>query len=119
MTKVAILAEPSGNGTTYRAIGGQKQSSGATPGQAFDALAAQLPKDETGTMVIVQQLRPDQYFTASQQARLDELMTRWRAARDNGASLASDVQAELDSLIETEVQAAGTRAAALLRELER
>ena len=119
MTKVAILPESSPNGVGYRAVAGQQQSFGATPGQAFDALATQLPEDNMGTVVIVQQMQPDRFFSAAQQSRLEELMARWRAARDAGTRLPADEQDELDSLVEAEVKAATERATALLHELER
>ena len=44
----------------------------------MDALAAQLDQSEAGTLIVVQQMRPDRFFTADQQQRLDELMVRWR-----------------------------------------
>lgn len=119
MTKVAILAEPTGNGTAYRAVAGKHQSFGATPGQAFDALAAQLPEDQAGTIVIVQHMRADHCFSATQRERLQDLMTRWRHARAAGQQLPDDEQAELDSLVEAEVKGATERARALLHELER
>jgi hypothetical protein len=62
-------------------------------------------------------MRPDEFFTAQQQERLAALMERWRAARDAGASLPPDEQAELDALVQAEVRAAGERAAAILRQL--
>ena len=70
-------------------------------------------------MVIVQHQRPDEFFSEQQQARLKELMLRWRSARDGGPSLAPGEQRELDSLVEAETRAAGQRAAALLKELEK
>src|SRR4051812_31643070 len=103
MTKVAILPESSESGrVTYRAIAGQQQSVGKTAGEALDALTSALPKEETATMVIVQHQRPDEFFNAQQQARLKELMTRWRVARDGGPDLAPAEQAELDGLVEAE-----------------
>ena len=120
MTKAAILPEPSQSGlVTYRAIAGHRQSVGKTAGEALDALTATLPEQETGTLVIVQHQRPDEFFTAEQQARINELMARWRTARDGGAVLAPAEQAELDTLVEAEVRAASRRTVALLRELER
>jgi hypothetical protein len=114
MTKVAILPVMTDQGSrSYHAIAGTTQSSGATAGAALDALTAQLPADETSTLVIVQSFRPDQFFTAAQQQRLEELMTQWRNARDQGQSLPASEQAELAALIETEVQAATQRATAL------
>ncbi len=120
MTKIAILPEPTeSGGVTYRAMAGLRQSVGKTAGAALDALTASLPDDGASTLVIVQHQRPDEFFTAAQQARLQELLTRWRAARDAGAALPPAEQAELDALTELEVRAAGQRATALLKELER
>jgi hypothetical protein len=114
MTNVAILPVTTDQGgVSYRAIAGAKQSSGATAGAALDALTAQLPADEISTLVIVQSLRPDQFFTAAQQQRLDQLMARWRAARDQGTPLPAHEEAELEALIEAELHAATQRAAAL------
>jgi response regulator of citrate/malate metabolism len=64
-------------------------------------------------LVIVQSQQPDEFFTAKQQERLQELMARWRAAREAGASLTLAEQTELDALVDAEVQAAGRRAGAL------
>jgi hypothetical protein len=96
-----------------------KQSQGATAGEALDALTAQLADAERGTLVIVQDRRPDQYFNAEQQRRLAELMTRWRTCRDEGKSLPSDEAAELDALVDAELRGAGARAAAAVGELKR
>jgi len=118
MTKVAILPVTTDQGrVSYRAIAGAKQSSGATAGEALDALTAQLSADETSTLVIVQSLRPDRFFSAAQQQRLDQLMARWRTARDQGALLPADEQAELEALVEAELLAATQRAAALADEV--
>jgi hypothetical protein len=68
-------------------------------------------------LLVVQHLRPDEFFTAQQQQRLQELMNRWRAARDAQRSLPCEEQAELDGLVEAEVRAAAQRAAALVRKV--
>ena len=71
MTKVAILPIPTGQGgLSYRAIAGEKHAQDNTAGEVLDALTAQLSADEASTLVIVQSLRPDRFFTAAQQARL-------------------------------------------------
>jgi hypothetical protein len=57
--------------------------------------------------------RPDCFFTAEQQQRLEELMGRWRTARDMGTSLSDEEQTELESLVEAEVRATTERASAL------
>lgn len=120
MTAVSIMPEKLGtNGTTYRAIAGAAQSIGRTPGEALDALNSQLGNQASGTLVVVQQLHPDRFFTAQQQERLEMLMTRWREARDAHTALPPEEQTELDSLVEAELQGASQRAAALVRELAR
>jgi len=118
MTKVAIMPETTDQGeVAYRAIAGGCHALAKTIGAALDAVTAQLPADETGTMVIVQNHRPDLFFTARQQQRLGELMNRWRAARDTGTTLPLPEQAELETLADAEVRAAGERAAAVLPDL--
>ena len=64
--------------------------------------------------MIVQSFSPDRFFGAEQQARLAELMARWRRARDTGAELPAEEQAELDALIDEEIRASARRTAALL-----
>lgn len=114
MTKVAILPIPTKQGDlSYRAIAGEKCAQGNTAGEALDALMAQLSADEASTLIIVQSLRPDRFFTAAQQQRLETLMGRWRTMRDQGDTLPADEQAELEALIAAELQAAAARAAAL------
>lgn len=118
MTRVAILPISTiGGDIAYHAFAGGKLSQGKTAGEALDALTAQLPEDDMSTLVVVQNLRPDQFFTAQQQRRLGELMDLWRAARDTGGSLPAVEQTELDDLVEEEVRASGERTAALLREI--
>ena len=120
MTKVAILPEQSEEGEmVYRAFARGHQSLARTAGAALDALTAQLPAGEVGTLVIVQSQQPDEFFTAEQQERLRWLMARWREAREAGASLTPAEQAELDALVDAEVHAAGKRAAALSTALGR
>lgn len=119
MTKIAILPESAESGqVTYRAIAGRQQSVGKTAGEALDALTSTLKGDDSATLVIVQHQRPDRFFTAEQQARLEELMRRWRLSRDAGSGLPPDEAAELENLVNAEFHAATQRTAALLRELE-
>jgi len=120
MTKVAIVPIPTEQGAlSYRAIAGEKHAQGKTAGEALDALTAQLSTDEASTLIIVQTLRPDHFFTAAQQQRLDALMARWRTARDQGATLPADEQTELEALFSAELQASAARAAALADALGR
>src|SRR2546426_3522760 len=105
MTKVAILPVPSESGRiSYKALARDKESTGRTAGEALDSITAQLASEETGTIVIVQNFRPDRFFSAEQQQRLGTLMQNWRSARDRGAELIPADQAELDGLIEAELR---------------
>ena len=120
MKAVAILPErPGSDETTYRAVAGNIQSVGKTAGEALDALNAQLGEEEAGTLIIVQNLRPDRFFSAQQQHRLEELMTRWRSARDSQSALSPHEQDELQALVDAELTAATQRAKMLIDELSR
>jgi hypothetical protein len=120
MTKVAILPIPNERGDlSYHAIAGAKHAEGKTAGEALDALTAQLSADEASTLIIVQSLRPDHFFTAAQQERLATLMEHWRTVRDQGNTLPVDEQAELEALIEAELRASAARAAGLANALGR
>ena len=85
MTRVAILPIRTEQGMAYCAVSGDKRSHGATAGAALDALTAQLPSEDKGTLVVVQHQHPDRFFTAAQRQRLQELMAAWRSARDSGS----------------------------------
>jgi hypothetical protein len=52
-------------------------------GEVLDRLTSQLSEDEAGTIVIVQQVHSDCFFSAAQQ-RLAALMSRWREPRNAG-----------------------------------
>jgi hypothetical protein len=120
MTKVAILPIPTEHDQPYyHAIAGAKHAEGQTAGEALDALTAQLSADEASTLVIVQSLRPDQFFTAAEQERLARLMACWRAAREQGSALPVAEQAELEALIDTELRTSAARIAALAKTLGR
>ncbi|BAZ25965.1 hypothetical protein NIES4073_68710 [Kalymmatonema gypsitolerans NIES-4073] len=118
MTTVAILPISNQNGEkSYRAIAGDKQSVGKTAGQALDALTAQLGETEFSALLVIQSFRPDPFFSTDQQKRLSELMSLWRTARDQGQALPPEQQAELDTLVDTELRAATARTAALMQQL--
>jgi hypothetical protein len=118
MTTITILPDNSpGSPASFRAVAGEAQSVGATVGQALDALRAQLGAPDQTTLVLVQPTQPDEFFTAAQQQRLADLLSRWRAARDAGTALPPEEQAELDALVKAELRAATERSAALLRQL--
>jgi hypothetical protein len=120
MTKIAVFQENASAGqTAFRAGTAGNQAMGRTAGEALDALTTQLPDGGADTLIIVRSQRPDQFFTASQRQRLEQLMACWRSARDAGESLPAEEQSELETLIEAEIHAATERAAALSQELAR
>ena len=110
MTTITILPEKS---DSYRAVAGDKESTGRTAGEALDALTSQLEDEESGTLVIVQNRKADEFFAAAQQARLTELM-QGREVR----TLSPEEEGELESLIEAELTGARERAEALLSQLK-
>ncbi len=57
----------------------------------------------------MQRFRPDAFFTGRQQARLQELMERFRAARAAEQELSLEESSELEALIEAEWQGAIAR----------
>jgi pyruvate kinase len=122
MQTIAILPEPTADSLSYRATCGQHQATGQTPGQALDTLEAELATTSTSsgeTLVILQRFRPDDLFTAAQQQRLRELMDQFQAAIAQGTQLAPTVQAELDTLVEAELEANIQRSQRLLQQRDR
>ena len=118
MTTVAILPVETTLGTrSYQAFSGQRCAEGTTAGAALDALSLQFPELADEPMIVVQRFRPDQFFSATQQQRLQELMHLWREARDTGYPLLPADQEELDALIEAELVASGRRAEYVARGL--
>lgn len=110
MTTITILPEKA---DSYRAVAGDKESTGRTAGEALDALASLLADEDGGTLVIVQNHKADEFFNAAQQQRLTGLMERRSAG-----SLSAEEQRELESLVEAELDGAGRRAESLLDELK-
>lgn len=110
MTTITIVPEKT---DSYRALAGDKESTGRTAGEALDALTPQLEDDESSTLVIVQKHKSDKFFNAAQQTRLTELMER-RKTQD----LSTEEDTELENLIEAELDGARQRAEILLDELK-
>ena len=118
MTTVAILPiSNDSDGNSCRAIAGNQQSVGKTAGRALDALTAQLGETEFSALLVIQSFSPDRFFSAEQQKRLSELMNLWRETRDIGTVLLPEQQAELDTLVETELRAATARTATIIQQV--
>lgn len=99
MTSIAIRTEESEAGKPrFRAIAGDRQSIGRTMGEALDALTADWGDDIQETAVLIQRFQPDAYFTAAQYDRMQELLAR-------RADLTAEERAELEALIDAELEA--------------
>jgi hypothetical protein len=111
MATVSILPVESASGKPmYQAVSGQRLASGSSVGAALDAFSQQFPDLVEEGMIVVQRFRPDKYFTAGQQQRLQDLMARWRKARDSGQKFPDADQSELESLVNEELVASSQRA---------
>ena len=118
MTKVTITPQNFGSSNaSFRAATRGHESVGSTPGAALDALAKQLNETDTNTLVIVQNMGPDEFFTAAQQQRLSDLLSKRRVALDNGAEMDPGDKSELEVLIDAELDGAIRRSAAMVKEL--
>lgn len=99
MTAIAIRTEESDSGKPrFRAIAGNRQSVGRTMGEALDALTADWGDGVQEAAVLIQRFQPDQYFTAAQYDRMQELLAR-------RAALAAEERAELEALLDAELEA--------------
>ncbi len=115
MDTITIAVESLDSGETFwRAVSGDKRSLGKTAGEALDKLTPQLDEDTSGALVVIQPMRPDRFFTTEQRERLEELMALWRAARDSGTQLPPEQDAELEGLVEAQLEGAALRAEVLL-----
>jgi hypothetical protein len=108
MTQVAIhLDANSSADRRYRAVTAGRVSTGRTAGEALDALLAEEYLNIETSPVLIQAFSPDEFFTKEQHEKMKELMTR----RD---SLSQEDNAELDVLIDAELNATIQRTAHLL-----
>lgn len=86
----------------FRTVSNDKESFGATPREALDALTATLPSDFGTPIVISPFNRVDVFFTQAQQDRLQELKARQNHLTDEESK-------ELDSLVEAAFNASVSR----------
>lgn len=124
ITTIEIIQESTNaQQPTYRAICGDQQVGSPTPGQALDTLERMLAvhgsEQPESTLIVVQRFRPDAFFTAQQQTRLQELMDRFHHACEGDKGLSSEEKQELEQLVDTEWQAAIERGAAILGHVSR
>lgn len=101
------------NETMWRAATDGLEVIGKTAGEALDGLRARLGLEQNEMFLVCEQWQPDEFFTAAQQRRLSDLMERWRAARDAGNILPNPEQAELEALVDAQLEGSAKRAAAM------
>lgn len=118
MTTVVILPE-SPNGKRFKAVAGKEESFGSTMGEALDALAERLDEADENAEVLIQDFRPDEFFSENQQRRLSFLMSKWRSARDSGGDLPAVERDELEKLIEVEIDASAKRSRRTAEQISR
>ena len=103
MTAIAIRTDQKETGERqFRAIAGDRQSLGRTMGEALDALTAEWGDNVQETVVLIQRFQPDQYFTQAQYDRMQALLAR-------RPTLTPEERAELEALIDAEVDATVVR----------
>ena len=111
MTTVSILPIINNEGSrVFQAIAGDRHVNGNTPGEALDAIRAELCDPEANTLVVLQNGNSDGYFTEQQRSRLQLLMQMWRVSRDTGSEFSIAERSELDALVQAELLAASERA---------
>lgn len=99
--------------TMWRATTDGLEVLGKTAGEALDGLRKRLGTEQNDIFIVREQWQPDEFFTAEQQQRLSDLMERWRVARDSGKRLPNAEQAELEALIDAQLEGSANRAAAM------
>lgn len=119
MNTISILPESDDESpATFRAFTKDLGATGRTPGEALDAITLLIGAGKTGAAVLVQPFRPDAHFPAEQRERLSALMERWRAARAAGDSLPAADEAELERLVDAQLDGATARASEMASHLE-
>jgi len=114
MAVIAVTPETNETGEiVYRAVEGDRYSIGRTPGQALDALGSEVTGADNGTFLVSRLGTPDRFFTYTQQERLADLMSRWKSPQQGEAGLTPDEFAELEDLVQAELQATIDRTAAM------
>lgn len=78
--------------------------------EALDALFERLEGADKPSSIIVRDFHPDEFFTAEQRYRIDFLMRKLDRATNAGTEFTAADMAELENLIEAELDAAVRRA---------
>lgn len=114
--RTIVITPPNGNSTKFRAVIGEKEFFGKTAGEALDALALDVEGEKSETIYFLQRCQPDEFFNAQQLQRLSHLMEKLHEAEAESKQLSADERAELEQLIDEELDASGKRAAKIASE---
>ena len=107
MTASVRVEEDSAATPCFRAVAGGRQFVGKTAGEALDALLASESEMIDSSAILIQRFVGDRYFSDEKHRRLQELLARRE-------SLTTDESDELETLIDTELEATTRRAKALI-----
>ncbi|WP_204105778.1 MULTISPECIES: hypothetical protein [Spirulina sp. CCY15215] len=122
MTTIAIIPESDDRTAKYRAICGQKQAIGSTPGQALDNIEQQLNDAgivrDSATAIILHRTQSDRFFPSQQHKKLQDLMARFHETSATRNALSDGDRQELDRLAELELEAAIQRSQSLLQQIQ-
>jgi len=104
------------NKRKYRAVKGQQQAEGKTPGQALDSLEELMTSEQkdASSLIILQRFQPDTLFSQSQIDKLQTLMSQFQDSIQSDDSFSPEERAELEELIEAEWIAAIARGATIM-----
>ena len=121
MTTITIVPEIEQKKLRYKAICGNQETIGLTPGQALDLMETSLitegePMNET--LVIVQRFRADDLFTKQQQKKLQGLMEELHQYLASETKFSDVKQQELTDLAEAELEASIQRVTRIIEELK-
>jgi sarcosine oxidase gamma subunit len=107
--RTVFVTQETHNGRNYRAMAEGKESIGNTIGAALDSLTSQLDQPERETIYIVKRDAPDEFFTADQQTRLQELMAKLHDMQAGKYVLTNAEQQELEDLVNEELDGVARR----------
>ncbi len=121
MTTITILPEIEQKKLIYKAICGNQETIGLTPGQALDLMETSLITEGElmdETLVILQRFRADDLFTKQQQEQLQELMEEFHQSLASETEFSAIKQQELTALAEAELEASIQRGTRIMKKIK-
>ncbi|MBB6051273.1 hypothetical protein [Armatimonas rosea] len=116
MTIAVISETPEKDTQRVHVFTKNKEASGETLGAALDALQLtdSLWEGSEEPYLLLRRFQADRFFPTPQRERLRALMAQWREAQESAQPFATELQSELESLIQAEEEATIARSQALL-----